>query len=130
MLLSLDAKDVVFFAANRHDEDNHTLPIHIIEDAERPDSEFPGRQRVGPEFFAVAGWHGRLMSQLLLDGVKNNSPIASTQLAQMPLSLFGEFDFVTHSRPRTELVARPSVTSSAPPGPPPAGPSARGTANT
>ena len=54
-------------AANRFDLDQRLAEIYVIENAEIPNSQFPFRQPIRTQSFAVTRWLSGLMLELPLD---------------------------------------------------------------
>ena len=61
----------MFFPADGFDAHDLIFLLNIIKHTILPYLQFSCRQRIGPQFFPMAGWRQRFVRQLLFDSVKN-----------------------------------------------------------
>jgi hypothetical protein len=85
----------MFFQANRTNQHYHLrLLLDIIVNSEMPNAEFPWSQRVGAHRFPMARFDRRLVRELFIDGIQDNSLLTRRQVAQVFFSRGRVFDTV------------------------------------
>jgi hypothetical protein len=101
---------MILDADGSHVDDGLGVILDVVVDAQIADTQLPGREGIRSRDLPISSLRGRLMSQLLVDGIEHDHPIARGQCTEVVFALGRIHNPVGHERsllPDWGLVGRP-----------------------